>query len=193
MNAQTRFPCGHPRTSDNIVTVRGRFEYCRICTRQSANRRYRGKHPGAPQRAFESIDAKLSTFLIRTPSHWLWQGQMRDNSTAVCAFDSGLIFVAQHLWEKERGAIPARHCLYRMCSHSRCVRPQCRTLKVRGAHISSEQQRARWNPDARLPKRYIYGMSPEAAALFGLIDDEQYLARYRLEEQARPRALRVVR
>lgn len=187
MNASliaSTFECGHPRTAENIVTVRGKFEYCRICNRESANRRYRARHPDAKQKAFRSLDAKLGALLVKTPGHWLWQGQMRDDSTAVCAFNRSLVFVAQYLWEKEHGAVPAKHCLYRTCMLSRCVRPDCRALKIRGAHISNEAQRVRWRPEKRLPRRYVYGMSPEAAAIFGLIDDEQYMARYKLERVA---------
>lgn len=172
------FECGHPKTADNTVTVRKRYHYCRICNRQSANRRYRGHHPGAKQKAFTSLDAKLETLIRKSPGHWLWQGSMRDGAIAVCAHEGELVFVAQLLWTRKYGEVPDRHCLYRICPLSRCVHPECHKALVRGSHITGEQSRQRWVPaDRKLPPQ-IYGMSPERAAIFGLIDDEQYMSRY---------------
>jgi hypothetical protein len=176
------FKCGHPRTPENTVLVRGKYEYCRMCNRQRANLRYRLLNPGAPQKAFLSLDDKLNAFLAKSRSHWIWGGQMRDDSTAVCAFENGLVFVAQLLWERQNGEVPQGHCLYRTCHIGRCVRPECRLLLHRGAHITDALRGVRNRP-RRTPQRYIYGMSPEAAAMFGLIDDEQYMSRYKLEKR----------
>jgi len=173
--------CGHPSTPENTVTVRGRFHYCRLCSQQRANQRYRSK-TGAKQKAYLTLDDKLDALVRKTPGHWLWQGPMRDGAMAICAYDHDTHFVAQLLWERENGPVPDRYCLYRTCPLSRCVRPQCHTPAVRGSHITAETRGVRGKRRDYIDEgkgRPIYGMSPEAAAIFGLIDDEQYLSRYR--------------
>jgi len=171
------YPCGHPKTPENTVTIRGQWEYCRICNRQAANRRYRARNPGAKQKAYLTLDDKIAALIRKTPDHWLWSGQMRDGSIAICCHDHEVHFVAQLLWEREHGAVPDRHCLFRTCMVARCVRPGCRLLEVRGAHISDDLRGVRGQKRTG-PKR-IYGLSPEAAAIYGLIEVDQYLACYR--------------
>lgn len=174
--------CGHPHTPENTVTVAGRFEYCRICNRQRANERYRSRHPNAVRKAYLSLDEKLDALIKKTPGHWLWQGQMREGSSAVCYYDHKLIFVARELWERKHGTVPSKHCVYRVCPLSRCVYPQCHVLRFRASHITDEMRGIRGKPAMDFISegvgRPIYGMSPEAAAIFGLIDDEQYMSRY---------------
>jgi hypothetical protein len=171
------YACGHPKTPENTVTVGGRYEYCRICNRQAANRRYRARNPGAKQKAFLSLDDKFAALLKKTPDHWIWQGDMRDGSVAICHFGGKAVFVAQELWKREHGAVAHRQCLYRTCDIARCVRPGCRVAQVRASHITSAIRGIRGKP-RKGPKR-IYGLSPEFAALIGLIDVDQYLACYR--------------
>jgi len=176
------FRCGHPYTPENMVTVRGRFHYCRLCNRQRANRRYRSLNPGAKQRSYLTLDDKLLALVKKTPSHWLWQGPMRDGSQAVCTHDNEFYSVVQVFWERENGPVPDRNCLYRICTMSRCVRPQCHSPAIRGAHLVGSARGVRGKPIDHISEgrgRPIYGMSPEAAALLGLIDDEQYLSRYK--------------
>lgn len=178
------YPCGHPKTLGNTVMVRDTWEYCRICNRQRANARYRKHHPGARQKAFLSLDEKISCFLRKTPHHWIWQGQMRDGSIAVCCHEHDVYFIAKLLWERERKReVPEDHCLYRTCQVARCVRPGCRSLELRGAHITDAIRGVRGKRH-KGPKR-PYGMSPELAALIGLIDDEQYLACFKKRRGSR--------
>ncbi len=115
MSVEVWDPCGHLRTPENTVTVRGRFHYCRICNRVSANRRFRAKHPKAKPRAFLTLDEAIAARIVKTPSHWVWQGTMREDMQAVCVFDGETIFVASTLWEDAYGPIPPRHCVYRTC------------------------------------------------------------------------------
>lgn len=62
------------------------------------------------------------------------------------------------------------------------LRPRCHEPAVRGSHITDANRGVRGKPIPDYAElgigRPIYGMSPEAAAIFGLIDDQQYLSRY---------------
>ncbi len=60
------------------------------------------------------------------------------------------------------------------------MRPECHQIGLRGSHIVTRGIRGKpvdYVGEGR--GRPINGISPEAAAIYGLIDAEQYLSRYR--------------
>jgi hypothetical protein len=105
---------------------------------------------------------------------------MREDMQAVCVFEGNTVFVAAVLWERVNGPVPPKHCVYRTCSMSCCVRPECHRAGLRGSHMVTRGIRGKpVNYVGEGRGRPIRGMSPEAAAMLGLIDAEQYLSRYR--------------
>lgn len=176
--------CGHEFTSENTCMENG-HKKCLICVRARRSATYRLR-TGAKQRVYQTLNIYIDAHLTRNRAHWLWAGPRRTDGSSICYFGGKKHQIARELWEAKHGSLKGRR-LYRICDVHCCVRPDCHEARQHGWHISCKgaPRGTRGNAKPKSPKHYIYGMTPERAAIYGLIDDEQYLGLYGLRRQPR--------